>query len=543
MSTNEGLVRFDPDTGSFQRYGGESGALAQYWYDSHAYGPDGTLMFWSAEGIVAFDPALIRENTAPPAVVLTGLRLGNERVRPGPEGPLQRPLWAQPEVRLAHDQNGLTFEFVGLHFKDPARNRYAYRLEGFDEDWVQAGTQRTATYTNLPPGRYTFRVRAASSDGVWNEEGVAVGVVIAPPWWRAWWAYVLYALLLGAAVAGTLRAVRARAVRREREVARERELAQARRLEEAYRDLDASHHELKTAQDQLVHQEKMASLGRLTAGIAHEIKNPLNFVNNFAGLSQELMSELRETLAPRAQDLDGDVADLLDALDENVARIEEHGRRADSIVKSMLAHSRTSGGPRHPVRLNAVVEEYAGLAYHGLRASNPALQVRLDLDLDEAAGDVEAVTQDLGRIVLNLVNNALYAVHQAAARRGADYAPAVRVATRPLGDAVEVRVEDNGDGIPAAIRARIFEPFFTTKPSGEGTGLGLSITYDIVTAGYGGTLTVESEEGVGTTFVIRLPRAAGPGSDQSAVNERTASAADGTSPVTSTSTPASSSGR
>jgi signal transduction histidine kinase len=243
----------------------------------------------------------------------------------------------------------------------------------------------------------------------------------------------------------------------------------------------------------------MASLGRLTAGIAHEIKNPLNFVNNFAGLSQELVAELEAEADPAVRQA------LLADLKANAAKIEEHGRRADAIVRAMMDHARGGSGERRSVALNGLVEEYARHAYHALRARHPAFAVTLDLDLAEDAGEVEVVPQDIGRVLLNLLGNAFDAVRARAAEAEGTYAPAVRVVTRRTDEGVEVRVEDNGCGMPAEVQARAFEPFFTTKPTGTGTGLGLSMSYDVVTQGHGGTLTVESEPGVGSTFAMTLP--------------------------------------
>ncbi|MDX1420226.1 MAG: ATP-binding protein, partial [Rubricoccaceae bacterium] len=292
----------------------------------------------------------------------------------------------------------------------------------------------------------------------------------------------------------------------ERERARERELEQAREIERAY-------HELRDAQAQLVQQEKMASLGQLTAGIAHEIKNPLNFVNNFAALSKELVDELEEETDPTER------AALLADLKANAAKIEEHGQRADAIVRAMLEHSRGGAGERQTVKLNALVDDYVNLAYHGMRARRVDFEVALTQDLAEDVGHVEVVPQDIGRVLVNLLNNAFDAVYERAMRQDGPYVPAVKVSTRRENGQAEVRVEDNGTGIPVEVREKIFEPFFTTKPTGEGTGLGLSMSYDIVTQGHKGTLVVENGAREGVTFVVALPAeggAAGPSPDRRA---------------------------
>ena len=264
--------------------------------------------------------------------------------------------------------------------------------------------------------------------------------------------------------------------------------------------------ELKATQAQLVQSEKMASLGELTAGIAHEIQNPLNFVNNFADVSVEMLGELREEQA-RPQRDPGLEADLLNDINQNLQKIHYHGQRAASIVKGMLEHSRASTGERQPTDINHLTEEYLRLAYQGLRAKDKTFNATLTTDFAPALPPVEAVGADLGRVLLNLFSNAFYAVRQHQRQRPNEttYAPTVTVSTRQVEDMVEIRIRDNGLGIPEAVRNKIFQPFFTTKPAGEGTGLGLSLSYDIVTKGHGGTLTVESQEGQGAEFIIILP--------------------------------------
>jgi signal transduction histidine kinase len=292
---------------------------------------------------------------------------------------------------------------------------------------------------------------------------------------------------------------------------RERELEAARdAAAEASQTMEEAYRELKATQANLVHAEKMASLGQLTAGIAHEIKNPLNFVNNFAGVSAELLDELREALGPSMGGLKAcaEVEALITTLNNNLSKIAEHGRRADGIVKSMLLHSRGGSGERQNVDINSLIEEALNLAYHGARAQDKEFNITLERDLDPNFGPIELVPQDITRVFLNLFGNGFYAAkkRQQDDKVNADYRPVLRVTTRDLGDQVEARVRDNGVGVPADVQAKMFTPFFTTKPTGEGTGLGLSISYDIVTQQHGGTITVESRVNEFTEFVIRLPR-------------------------------------
>ncbi|OAI39827.1 hypothetical protein AYO40_05395 [Planctomycetaceae bacterium SCGC AG-212-D15] len=275
-------------------------------------------------------------------------------------------------------------------------------------------------------------------------------------------------------------------------------------------ELERTLAKLKATQEQLVVSEKLASLGALTAGIAHEIKNPLNFVTNFAHLSVDLVRELAEEINKQKDKLDATVAEDVDALlgdlEQNVTKINEHGRRASSIVEGMLAHSRGGKGERRPTDINALLQEYVNLAYHGLRAQDVSFNVALELDLDKSLTPVSVVPQDLSRVFLNIANNACYAAFQRKKREGAAFQPKLTARTKNLGERIEIRIRDNGDGIPTAIREKVFNPFFTTKPTGAGTGLGLSISYDIVVQGHQGELRLETEEGSFTEFVITIPK-------------------------------------
>jgi len=280
---------------------------------------------------------------------------------------------------------------------------------------------------------------------------------------------------------------------------------------EARDDAETALHDLQAAQASLVQAQKMAALGQLTAGIAHEIKNPLNFVNNFASLSVELLDELKETAAPALATLNAgkraDADDTIELLTGNLEKIVEHGQRADNIVKSMLEHSRGVSGERREVDLNGIIEEALNLAYHGARAQDQGFNITLERDYAQSLQPIELAPQEMTRVFLNLFGNGFYAATKRARDDGeGSYRPTLTVTTSDAGDTVEVRVRDNGTGIPAEIKDKLFQPFFTTKPTGEGTGLGLSISYDIVTQQHGGTLTVESEPGAFTEFTIRLPR-------------------------------------
>jgi signal transduction histidine kinase len=291
------------------------------------------------------------------------------------------------------------------------------------------------------------------------------------------------------------------------------------RLQESYADLEKkvesrtkelsqSLHDLRTAQDRLIQTEKLASLGQLTAGIAHEIKNPLNFVNNFSAVSAELIDELNETL--KSADLDDKTREEIDELTHmlkgNLEKVVQHGKRADSIVKNMLLHSREGSGEHRPADINAIVEESLNLAYHGARAEKAGFNITLKRDLDPNVGMVDLYPQEITRVFLNLISNGFYAATKRKEAGEEGFEPALVASTKDLGNKVEIRIRDNGTGIPPEVKEKIFNPFFTTKPAGEGTGLGLSMSHDIVVKQHGGTIDVDTKPGAFTEFIITLPR-------------------------------------
>ena len=258
---------------------------------------------------------------------------------------------------------------------------------------------------------------------------------------------------------------------------------------------------LKATQSQLIQSEKMASLGELTAGIAHEIQNPLNFVNNFSEVNKELLAEMKDEMNKGNID---DAKAIADDVIDNQEKINYHGKRADAIVKGMLQHSRSSSGVKEPTNINALADEYLRLAYHGLRAKDKSLNATMKTDFDEAIGNVSIIPQDIGRVILNLITNAFYAVDEKKKQQAVGYEPTVSVSTKKINGKFEISVKDNGSGIPQKVLDKIFQPFFTTKPTGQGTGLGLSLAYDIIKA-HGGEIEVETKEGEGTEFIIQLP--------------------------------------
>jgi len=274
-------------------------------------------------------------------------------------------------------------------------------------------------------------------------------------------------------------------------------------IEESNNALQLSLKELKAAQAQLVQAEKMASLGELTAGIAHEIQNPLNFVNNFSDVNHEMIDEVLEEIGLGHYD---EATIILGDIKENSEKISNHGQRAAAIVKGMLQHSRSSTGQKEPTNINALCDEYLKLSYHGLRAKDKSFNASFGVHSDDSIGLIDAVPQDIGRVLLNLVNNAFYAVNEKARAGTPGYQPEVTISTHHKDSAVEIIVADNGNGIPDSIREKIFQPFFTTKPTGQGTGLGLSLSYDIIKA-HGGSMQVDTMPGEYTKFIVMLPGA------------------------------------
>jgi signal transduction histidine kinase/streptogramin lyase len=515
LSTFEGISRFNINDESFNNFSLEDGIQGTLFSDgAYLRTSGGTFIFGGNNGITYFKDDDVATKSLPPLVYITEFKVADSSLSPGIESGKQQMVSDDNRIFLSHGQNNISFDYTGIHYANPSRNQFAYKLENYDKDWRYVKNTRTAYYYNLPPGKYTFRVKAANSTGVWNEEGASLDFTIAPPWWKTWWAYLLYGVWLIAAIFSFDRIQRRRLLERERRQAREKELAHAKEIEKAYT-------ELKVTQSQLIQSEKMASLGELTAGIAHEIQNPLNFVNNFSEVSTELLDEMKQELAVGSWQLAGEIAD---DIKQNLEKILHHGKRADAIVKGMLQHSRTSTGQKVLTDINTLADEYLRLAYHGLRAKDKDFNAVLKTDFDETIGNINVIPQDIGRVILNLITNAFYAVDEKKKQLASDlsalsnltgqkaYEPTVTVSTKRSlslqGEGrgeVLISVKDNGSGIPAKVLEKIFQPFFTTKPTGQGTGLGLSLSYDIITKGHNGVLKLETKEGEGSVFIIQLP--------------------------------------
>jgi signal transduction histidine kinase/ligand-binding sensor domain-containing protein len=519
IGTNAGLAEIDPATHRVRRTVDRRDGLVDnevWYYGSVRVDERGRVLFGTANGLSVYDPSLDRANRVPPRLHLRAVSLSEN----------------------AAGHNEIVLEYAATSFANEGAVTYRTRLAGYDPDWSEPTTDAKIRYTNLPavffPKRYEFQVEASNGDAA-TQAPLSYSFVVQPPWWLRWWAFLFYVLVIGTAASLLVRQQRARLVRRMQQHARlreaelradqaaaERAAAEARsqallaenELKEIEltkaRELEQAYAELKGTQARLVQQEKLASLGQLTAGIAHEIKNPLNFVVNFAKAAGELLYELRAELGAHPPAAGGPnssvhVAETLDDIASMTSKVVKHGERADRIVKSMLLHARGGTSTFEGVNFNRFVDEFAALSYHAASVSPGWSEITFLREFDPDAGTVELLPQELSRVLTNLFSNAFYAVRERSDRSEEPYDPRVVVRTRRRGDAVEVRIEDNGPGIPDAVRDRIFEPFFTTKPPGEGTGLGLSLTHDIVVQMHGGHIEVESKGGEGTTFIVTLP--------------------------------------
>jgi ligand-binding sensor domain-containing protein/signal transduction histidine kinase len=392
---------------------------------------------------------------------------------------------------LPYEDNNIKIDFVAIEPALPRRVKYQYKLDGYNWDWSAPANTSSAMFTNLDEGNYTFRLKALSPYG--PESDIEYKFKVLPPWYRTWWANTLFGLGLILCIWGFIY-FRSRRLRRTNRLLEEKVTLRTDELNKSLEDLRAT-------QSQLIQAEKMASLGELTAGIAHEIQNPLNFINNFSEVNKELIEEMQQEMDKGNA---GDAKAISNDIKANEEKINHHGRRADAIVKGMLQHSRASTGQKELTDLNALTDEYLRLAYHGIRAQDKAFSAAIETDLDPKIGNIRIIPQDIGRVLLNLFNNAFYAVSEKKKQLPDGYGPTVTVTTRRLDGKVVISIKDNGYGIPQKVIDKIFQPFFTTKPTGQGTGLGLSLSYDIVKA-HGGEIKVDTREGEWTEFTIRLP--------------------------------------
>ncbi len=496
-------------------YGRKYGIIPNSTYDLVAYKTSGDeLLFGDGGGYYQFFPRNLTINALPPQLQITDFKIGDISLRPG-QSPLHTSIERTEEIKLNYKQNSFSIDFAGIHYSSIDENRHYYMLENYDRKWRKAGLEKTAPYFNVPPGKYLFKVKASSSDGIWQEK--LLDITITPPWWLTWWAYALYIILVIAVIWGiiyyrSINFIKEKKLLEQQVKLRTAEIVKQKEEIATQRDnLAETLLELKSIQDQLVQHEKMASLGELTSGIAHEMKNPLNFVNNFAEVTADLLNDMNEQLDSGHTT---DAKFIADEVKQNLEKIAHHGKLADAIVQGMLQHASRSTGKKEPTDINAFTDEYLRLCYNRLRAKDKTFYSTLQTDFDGTVDKVNIVPEEIGKVLLNVIGNSFYAVAEKKRQLGDNYEPIVLVSTKKINSStqyegrsmgVEIRVRDNGTGIPEKLLGRIFQPFFTTKPAGKGTGLGLSLSYDIIRKGHGGRITVESKEGEFTEFTIQLP--------------------------------------
>ncbi len=494
LTSQSGIYRLNKERNQAVLFGKESGVIGEeVRYSLITKMNDGKIYIPGYYGYYTFYPGKLNVSSVLPKIYFSNFWLNSRDIKPGTDGPLREPLFVAKEIKLPYNQNVFSIGFTSVDYSNSADKKIYYKLENYDKDWRQSTAENRVYYFNVPPGKYVFHIKAVNSNnGTWVEKSITIN--ISSPWWTRWWAYCIYGLLFILLAISIHRYQRNRLLKAERERTRVRELAQAKEIEKAY-------HELKTTQQQLIQSEKMASLGELTAGIAHEIQNPLNFVNNFSEVNSELIAEMKQEIENGNLN---EVKNIANNIDENEQKIIFHGKRADTIVKGMLQHSRNSSGQKEPTDINALADEYLRLSYHGLRAKDKSFNATMKTDFDDSIGNINIIPQDMGRVILNLITNAFYVVDEKKKQNQNGYEPTVSVSTKKLNGKVEITVKDNGNGIPQKVLDKIFQPFFTTKPTGQGTGLGLSLSYDIVKA-HGGELKVETKEREGSVFIIQLP--------------------------------------
>ncbi len=512
VGTNSGLAEVDMDTGEvLNQVTKQDGLIAnEVWlYGSVKVNDEGLVYYGTFNGLSIYNPLLDRKNNVPPVVVLTSALISYRT-----EG-----------------RNEAIFEYSALSFSNISGVKYKTRLVGYDNEWSPETNQKRLRYTNLPAffwsKSYTLEVVAINDSGVESSEPMIYTFLVKPIWWLRWWAFLILLFIFSGVIFSLDRIQRKRVLTKEREIAKLREAelhaeaaiakslaseAQAQALKadnekkavelEKIQELEKAYQELKSAQNQLIQAEKMASLGRLATGIAHEIKNPLNFVNNFASLSSELIDELTQAIRDNNQ---VEIDYLMENLKTNAGLIENHGKRADAIVRSMMQHTRLGKSTFEIIEINNLVEKYIDLTYNSKGAHNPGFFSAIKKDFQPNLKKVKISAQEIGQVLINIIGNAFDAVWEKTKNNPEGFEPEVSISTFMEGDKVGIRISDNGPGVPSENQEKIFEPFFTTKPTGEGTGLGLSLSYEIITHGHNGSLLLEKKNGEGASFVILLP--------------------------------------
>ena len=446
------------------------------------------MYFFGYYGLDRVKPDQVKDDYPPSSVYLKSLEINQDTVSipAAVDG-------EQDKLDLKYFQNKISIETGIIDYYSKGLSKIRYKLDGVNRDWQYGPANYTIRYEELPPGEYRLVMAASNTVNAYNGKEKILYFNIHPPWWATWTARILFGFVFLLLVFGFVQ-YRSRNLRRRNVVLEDKVVNRT-------RELKHSLEELRETQTQLIHSEKMASLGELTAGIAHEIQNPLNFVNNFSELNTELIDELQTEIKSGNND---EALLISNGIRENEEKISHHGKRADAIVKGMLQHSRSGIGVKEPTDINAMADEYLRLSYRGIRAKDNSFTATIETGFDETIGRISVIPQDISRVLVNLYNNAFYAVNEKKKLLNGEYEPKVTVSTIKTDHQIEIIVKDNGNGIPQKIQDKIFQPFFTTKPTGQGTGLGLSLSYDIIKA-HGGEIRVDSKEDEFTEFTVQIP--------------------------------------
>jgi signal transduction histidine kinase/streptogramin lyase len=487
------ISRLSINSGKIITLSAKDGLLKQRydWNSPHIRDAHGNLYFVGNLGIDRISPAKLQEIYPPSIVYLHSVEVNDEPL--SQRGDLND----LTELNLKYFQNRISLETRVIDFF--SKNiTIRYKIGGISENWQYGPADNPISLDGVSPGTYSVSIQASDAFGDYNGPEKNLIIHIHPPWWKTWWAYAMETLIVGI-ILWTFFQYRSRRLK-----AKNIELEE--KVMHRTKELKHSLEELRDTQTQLIQREKMASLGELTAGIAHEIQNPLNFVNNFSEVNIELTTELNGELEKmNLQEKDRKLLEeFAGNIAENEQRINQHGKRADAIVKGMLQHSRASSGIKEPTDINNLADEYLRLSYHGMRAKNNSFNATIKTDFESSIGKINIVAQDIGRVLLNFYSNSFYSIQEKNKRKLPVYDPTIKVSTKKLKDNIEIRIWDNGQGIPQKIKDKIFQPFFTTKPTGQGTGLGLSLSFDIINA-HGGEIKVDSVENEFAEFIILLP--------------------------------------
>ena len=495
-----GIARLNTSTGSLHFLSEADGFQGQYfdWYAPGSQDINGDIYFGSGtpDGRISADTIGFTRikprnysSASNASVYFSNLKINDN------EYPTSVSIGNLKELSIPYDKNNIAIDagIIDYYAKGAGQLRYKLEGEGHQHNWSYIEPDQPIQLENLQPGSYKLIVQASSPRTEMMSPEKILSISISKPYWKTWSFQVLVGIMLISVVYAIVQ-YRSRSLKQQNALLEEKIAIRT-------NDLEQSLNQLKTTQAQLIQSEKMAALGQLTAGIAHEIQNPLNFVNNFSELNQELLTEMAEEI--KKGNLN-EASRISEDVKKNLQTVLHHGHRADGIVKAMLQHSRSNSGIKEPTSINNLADEYLRLAFHGLRAKDKTFNVTIETHFDDTIGSINVVRQDIGRVILNLVTNAFYAVTEKKKLLGDAYKPIVSVTTKKSNDKIEISIRDNGDGIPELIRTKIFQPFFTTKPPGQGTGLGLSLSNEIVRM-YGGSIELNCKEGQYAEFIVSLP--------------------------------------